>query len=68
MVRESSRQSVKILDKDIGIEIASFASASIEVNEDKVVLRIKNNGIIEEIVINKEADIELTGNSDGGQL
>ena len=57
---------LKILDKDIGIEIASFASASIEVNEDKVVLRIKNNGIIEEIVINKEADIELTGNSDEG--
>ena len=45
---------LKILDKDIGIEIASFASASIEVNEDKVVLRIKNNGIIEEIVINRK--------------
>ena len=55
---------LKILDKDVKIVIASYANVSIEVNEDKVVLRIVNNGKIEELVINKEADIDITGDSD----
>ncbi|TAH67236.1 MAG: hypothetical protein EWM47_09295 [Anaerolineaceae bacterium] len=54
---------LKILDKDIGIVIASYASVSIEVNEENAVLRIENNGKIEEIVINKESELDITGDS-----
>ena len=54
---------LNILDNDLSIVIASYASVSIEVNEDKVVLRIVNNGKIEELVVNKEADLDITGNT-----
>lgn len=55
---------LKILSQKARIVITAFASASIEVNEEDVVLRIENNGEIEELVINKKADIEITGDSD----
>lgn len=54
---------LRILDKEASIVIASYASVSIEVNEEDAVLRIENNGVIEEIIINKKSDIEITGKS-----
>lgn len=55
---------IKILGKDIGVDIASNASVTIEVNEDDVKLRINNNGKIEELIVNKKATIEMTGNTE----
>lgn len=55
---------LRILSKNARIVIRSFASASIEVDEENVKLIIQNNGKIEELIINKKADIEITGDSD----
>lgn len=55
---------LRILNKDTRIVVASYASVSIEVNEKGAVLRIENNGRIEEIVINKEAVLDIYGDSD----
>lgn len=55
---------LRILDGDARIVVASFASVSIEVNEKEAVLKIVNNGIIEEIVINQGAELDISGKSE----
>lgn len=55
---------LKILDKDTRIVIASYAKVSIEVNEENAILRIENNGKIEEIIINKNSVLDMSGDSE----
>lgn len=55
---------LRILDKDVRIVIASYANVSIEVNEENAVLRIENNGKIEEIILNKKSELDISGYSE----
>ncbi len=54
---------LKVLAADSRIVVGSNAKVSIEVTKDGAKLKIENNGVIEEIVIDKKAALTLSGES-----
>lgn len=54
---------ITVLDKDVRIIVGNGASVSIVVKGDKVSLTIVNNGLVEELIVAKDAKIEITGDS-----
>ncbi|MDD3173966.1 MAG: Ig-like domain-containing protein [Herbinix sp.] len=55
---------LKILAADSRIVVGSNAKVSIEVSEAGAILKIENNGVVEELFVAKEADIDISGDSD----
>ncbi|MHB8131768.1 MAG: Ig-like domain-containing protein [Mobilitalea sp.] len=54
---------LNILALDSRIVVGSGASVTIEVSEAGAVLRVENNGIVTELVMNKESDVDISGTS-----
>lgn len=54
---------ITITAKDARIIVGPSASVKVEVKAEGTVLRIENNGTIEEILLDNEAEIEISGES-----
>lgn len=55
---------LNVMASDSRIVVASGSAVSIEVNQEGAVLKIENNGTVENVIVAKKADIAVSGASD----